>query len=65
MATQELGRPSRTDLSDLATSFDGELVLPGEARYEDRRSIWNRMIDGRYDPDNVFSTNQNVRPATA
>ena len=47
MATQELQRLSRADIGPLADSFAGELVLPGEAGYEERRSIWNRMIDRR------------------
>src|SRR6187200_3762477 len=47
MATQELQRLSRADIDPLAASFAGELVLPGKAGYEERRSIWNRMIDRR------------------
>jgi len=47
MATRELQRLSRADIRALAESFAGELVLPGEAGYEERRSIWNRMIDRR------------------
>jgi FAD/FMN-containing dehydrogenase len=47
MATQELQRLSRADIDPLAASFAGELVLPGEAGYEERRSIWNRMVDRR------------------
>ena len=47
MATQELHGLSRADIGDLASRFTGELILPGEAGYEGRRSIWNRMIDRR------------------
>ncbi|HEY8177235.1 MAG TPA: FAD-binding oxidoreductase [Candidatus Limnocylindria bacterium] len=47
MATQELQRLSRGDIDPLAASFAGKLVLPGEAGYEERRGIWNRMIDRR------------------
>ena len=47
MATQELHRLSRADIDPLAASFAGELVLPGEAGYEERRSIWNRSGSGK------------------
>ncbi|HKO33765.1 MAG TPA: FAD-binding oxidoreductase [Candidatus Limnocylindria bacterium] len=47
MATQELRELSRADIGPLDGSFAGELVLPGEEGYEQRRSIWNRMIDRR------------------
>jgi FAD/FMN-containing dehydrogenase len=47
MATQQLRGLSRADIGTLAGSFDGELMLPGEAGYEERRSIWNRMVDRR------------------
>jgi len=47
MATQELPRLSPADLRDLAASFAGELLLPGDDAYEARRAIWNRMIDRR------------------
>src|SRR6186997_2798194 len=47
MATQELPRLSPADLHDLAESFAGELLLPGDDAYEARRAIWNRMIDRR------------------
>ena len=46
MATRELGL-SRTDVAGLAGTFDGELALPGDAAYDSRRAIWNRMIDRR------------------
>ncbi len=32
---------------ELRTSFSGELALPGQAGYEDARTIWNAMIDRR------------------
>lgn len=32
---------------DLASRFDGEIVLPGDASYDDARSVWNGMIDRR------------------
>lgn len=35
------------DLGALASAFSGELVTPGDPAYEERRSIWNRMIDRR------------------
>src|SRR6185503_19793161 len=47
MATRELRGLSRADIAPLDGSFAGELVVPGEAGYEERRSIWNRMIDRR------------------
>ena len=47
MATQQLRGLSRADVDALAGRFAGQLILPGEARYEERRSIWNRMIDRR------------------
>ncbi|HEX6475398.1 MAG TPA: FAD-binding oxidoreductase [Candidatus Limnocylindria bacterium] len=45
MATQELRGLSRGDIESLAGPFAGELILRGEPGYEERRSIWNRMID--------------------
>ena len=44
MATQKLV-PEVMD--DLAGRFRGELVLPGDAGYDDARSVWNGMIDRR------------------
>ena len=37
----------QNSLSDLRASFSGELVLPGDASYDDARKIWNAMIDKR------------------
>jgi FAD/FMN-containing dehydrogenase len=47
MATQQLHGLSRADIDPLAARFAGELILPDEPGYEERRSIWNRMIDRR------------------
>ena len=35
------------DLAPLAASFSGELLAPDDEGYEQRRAIWNRMIDRR------------------
>jgi FAD binding domain len=32
-------------VQDLATGFDGSLVVPGDDDYHDARSVWNGMID--------------------
>jgi FAD/FMN-containing dehydrogenase len=47
MATRQLSRVSRADLAQLDDHFDGQLLLPDDAGYEQRRAIWNRMIDRR------------------
>ena len=36
---------ARTDISDLAASLQGELLLPTHARYEQARRVWNGTID--------------------
>jgi FAD/FMN-containing dehydrogenase len=35
------------DLTTLTTGFSGELVRPHDAGYDERRAIWNRMVDRR------------------
>src|SRR5215472_1388242 len=35
------------DLRELAKSLSGPLVTPGDAGYDDARTVWNRMIDRR------------------
>ena len=35
------------DLAPLAASFSGELLGPDDEGYEQRRAIWNRMVDRR------------------
>jgi FAD/FMN-containing dehydrogenase len=37
----------RTAADDLRTRLKGQLLLPGEAGYDDARTIWNAMIDRR------------------
>ena len=40
--------PSALDeaaVADLRKTFDGEIVLPAHAAYEDARRVWNAMID--------------------
>jgi FAD/FMN-containing dehydrogenase len=37
----------RAALQPLASHFAGELILPEETGYEERRRVWNRMIDRR------------------
>jgi FAD/FMN-containing dehydrogenase len=34
-------------IADLRGGFDGEVLLPGDAGYDDARKIWNAMIDKR------------------
>lgn len=36
---------ARTDIADLASSMQGELLLPTHARYEQARRVWNGTID--------------------
>lgn len=38
---------SASQLEALSSSFRGELFMPGEAGYDEARSIWNAMIDRR------------------
>jgi FAD binding domain/Berberine and berberine like len=35
----------RAALDELRASFDGELVRPGDPRYDERRAVWNGSID--------------------
>ena len=34
-------------IEGLRTSLRGKLIMPGEAGYDDARTIWNGMIDKR------------------
>ncbi len=47
MTTQQALALDRAALRGMADRFEGELVLPGDAAYEQHRSLWNRMIDRR------------------
>ena len=37
----------RADLAELSARFSGELLIPGDAGYQDARRIHNGMIDRR------------------
>ena len=37
----------QNSLSDFKAGFKGEVILPGDASYDDVRKIWNAMIDKR------------------
>jgi len=39
------GRPDNNSIDSLRAQLQGELCLPGEAGYEEARTIWNAMID--------------------
>ena len=39
--------PRTSALARLGEEFRGELVLPGHARYEQARRVWNGMVDKR------------------
>jgi FAD/FMN-containing dehydrogenase len=57
----------------LDSKFAGELISPDHPRNDEARKLFNGMIDKRparlvalkdkYDPDNVFSLNQNIPPS--
>src|SRR5580658_8581050 len=36
-----------TSHSDMLTSFRGELIAPGDERYDSTRAVWNGMVDKR------------------
>ena len=38
---------AQTALEGLRSRFAGELIVPGDRSYDERRRIWNRMIDRR------------------
>jgi hypothetical protein len=38
---------SVTDISAFETTFGGEVVRPGDARYDELRKVFNGMIDRR------------------
>jgi FAD/FMN-containing dehydrogenase len=47
-ATLAAGRRIDADrLAALRTAFDGEIIGPDDAAYDDRRQVWNAMIDRR------------------
>lgn len=47
MVNVEGARLSANALSELRQGFRGELLLPGDPGYDQRRRVWNRMIDRR------------------
>ncbi len=38
---------NRTALDALRRSFSGDIIIPGDAGYDDARTIFNAMIDRR------------------
>ncbi|MDP8930153.1 MAG: hypothetical protein M3O70_16690 [Actinomycetota bacterium] len=39
--------PDETAVAELVSRFAGQLLVPGEAAYEEARQVWNGMIDRR------------------
>ena len=37
----------REDLDRLRSSFDGEIIIPGDGAYDDARRVWNAVFDRR------------------
>ena len=49
-------------LAELKTGLKGELVAPGDAGYDEARTIWNAMIDRRPGADRALRRRRRRRP---
>jgi 3-dehydroquinate synthase class II len=60
----------QSGIDQLREQVRGAVITPDDEGYEQARRVYNAMIDRRplvtikrrYDPDNLFHLNQNIRP---
>jgi FAD/FMN-containing dehydrogenase len=63
VATRHAGRLDEGSVEPLRARFRGELILPGEAHYDEQRAVWNGLIDRRPSLIARCSGAQDVREA--